>query len=179
MVLFIGLLLEWRWIIRCFTLAPGTHSTLQPQLAANAGPICYNCVVSISDSHAAGVEDSELRSLADVRSYRISCSRRSVDTFLHVNFVARSIQTAECGGLRRRRRASAPTLELYPRDHAPRAGLGQDFFSCLESERVRLSTGREGVTPAVGGAKSRKGVPAPDATGWKALRVKVLRLAAR
>lgn len=99
------------------------------------------------------------------------------DTLLHVNFVARSIQTAECGGLR---------LELYPRDHAPRAGLGgpdqpagQDFFSRLESERVRVSAGREGVTPAVGGAKSRKGVPVPDATGWKALRVKVLGLAAR
>lgn len=62
MVLFIGLLLEWRWIIRCFTLAPGTHSTLQPQLAANAGPICYNYIVSISDSNAVGVESSELKS---------------------------------------------------------------------------------------------------------------------
>lgn len=58
MFLFIGLLLEWHWIIRYFTLAPGTHSTLQPQLAANSGPISYNCIVSISDRAAVGAEDS-------------------------------------------------------------------------------------------------------------------------
>lgn len=62
-----GLLLEWHWIIRCFTLAPGTHSTLQPPLAANAGPICYNCVVSITDSGAVGAENSELKSTPGTR----------------------------------------------------------------------------------------------------------------
>lgn len=61
MVLFMGLLLEWHWIIRCFTLAPGTHSTLQPPLAANVGPIRYNCIVSITDSSAVGAENSELK----------------------------------------------------------------------------------------------------------------------
>lgn len=150
MVLFIGLLLEWRWIIRCFTRAPGTHSTFQPQLAANAGPICYNCIVSISDSDAVGVENSELKStpgtqqvaITDVQFYRISFSSCSIGTFLHVNFVTRFVTLYA----RHHSFGIKPSLKFYPWQESkkapipPQAGLGvlANFFCCLECERIRF-----------------------------------------
>lgn len=107
MLLFMGLLLQRCWIIHGFTAAPGSHSTVQPQLAANAGPICDNCIVSISDSDAVGVDNWELKltagtqrtAFAAVRFYQVSLSSCSIGAFLHISFVARSGGKADYGGL--------------------------------------------------------------------------------